>query len=179
MTILIHETAPGIALLIIKSRIFQAGTIIGDSGVNAEIVGHVAGPYNPDQAAARGAILKFEWLGPVSKQEFENGYPPDVLYDQHPHRAFIPVGSTKYLRLIDVELRIGVSWRDLTYTPERGQPRLLTKWCSWIRQWEEKRIGREVVRVVNTRPLVMVGFPTFSPYEKNLRNKFPNVAWPN
>ena len=67
MTVILqHETDTTTALEIMRTRRFIAGPILGDAGLNACIVGHHRGKYHADQAGRRGAILEFEWSGPVS-----------------------------------------------------------------------------------------------------------------
>ena len=112
-----HETAPAIALNVARTKRFSAGSILGDSGLNVEIVGHPMGPYHPDQAEHTGAHLILEWSGPIRRSFEPHGYPPDIFFDQHPHRVFVPVGTTCHLRLTGVELDAGTSWQDSVIRP--------------------------------------------------------------
>lgn len=104
-----HETSPGIALLIMRDGLFRGGPIMGDAGLNAVPLGGLG--YFSEQAENTGAIMEFSWHGPIER---ETPYPPrvDTLYDQKPHRVFIPVGTTRNLFLDRIRLRDGYSWAD-------------------------------------------------------------------
>lgn len=43
-----------------------------------------------------GAALHLEWSGPV---QVGDGYTPNILFDQMPHRLFVPAGTDKHLHL--------------------------------------------------------------------------------
>jgi len=102
-----HETAPSIALKIMESGLFRGGPILGDAGLNAVPPGGVG--YFADQAEWNGAIMTFEWSGPCAGRCPEEPL-ADILYDEKPHRLFIPVGTKNYLLLKDISLMRGYSW---------------------------------------------------------------------
>lgn len=180
-----HETAPAIALSVARSKRCLAGPILSDSGLNVEIVGHAKGPFHQGQAECRGARLTFEWDGPIAAAHEAHGYPPDVLYDHHPHRGFVPVGTSKHLHLCGVTLMKGRSWTEAVFAPEFsvGMPvRAFARWIgSRLPGWtmrEALRIEREVSQIVAGRPQMRVVFPPENVYEGHLRERFPHVSWP-
>ena len=176
--ILQHETHPATALAILRSRRFIAGPILGDAGLNAYIVGHPRGNYHPDQAERRGAILEFEWSGPVSAEEY-SAYPDrDVCYDQHPHRAFVFVGNTQHLRLVGLKLKSQVQWADYVRRPELT---LSTIW-PWVQSrrqtWVQEQAGMidaEVKHVLAQKPLVRIVLPRSAPYLAYVRKRYPDI----
>jgi hypothetical protein len=102
-----HETAPSIAWKVFKTGVFRGGPIMGDAGLNAVPQGGIG--YWSDQAEWPGAIMTFEWTGPCA------GAKPlkpavDALYDDKPHRVFVPVGTTNYLVLKEIKLKPGFTW---------------------------------------------------------------------
>ncbi|MBD8051104.1 hypothetical protein [Limnohabitans radicicola] len=157
-----HETSPAIAAEVARVKRFLAGPIKGDSGMNAFIVGHVAGPYCPDQAANCGAVMRFEWTGPVIQGSIFNGYSPNQLFDEHPHRAFIPAGTNSNLKLIEIVLVRGCSWEDAIVDPSFS----LANLCSWLsskragwRQAVAERLEEEMAAIVATQPNISVCVP--------------------
>ena len=176
--ILRHETHPAIALRILRTRRFVAGPILGDAGLNACIVGHPAGGYNPDQAVGRGAILEFEWNGPISTERY-SAYPePNVCYDQHPHRAFVFVGTTHHLRLVGLSLDNTDEWASHVRRPKLT----LNTMMEWLRSRQESwvaeqvaSINSEVEQILSTRPSVSIVLPRYAPYLSDIRKLFPDI----
>ncbi|WP_437889547.1 hypothetical protein [Phytobacter sp. V91] len=147
--------------------------------MNVEILNHPKGPYWQGQARGAGARLIFEWTGPIKNSLEPYGYPPDILYDQHPHRGFIPVGSQSHLYLVGLELTDGASWQTVIPKPEFKLTRP-NGWKSWLLskhpQWledEVSRIEKEVADIIKSRALVKIVFPPGNCYEVDLRKKFP------
>lgn len=69
---------------------FIAGPILGDAPSTHGIVGHHRGKYHVDQAERRGAILEFEWSGPVSADALYSFLPErNVCYDQYPQGIYL------------------------------------------------------------------------------------------
>ena len=176
--ILLHETHPAIALRILRSRRIVAGPIVGDAGLNAFIVGHPAGDYNPDQAVRRGAILEFEWDGPVSTEKY-SGYPDrNVCYDQHPHRAFVFVGTTQHLRLVGLSLEVADGWASYVRRPELTL-KTVKEWFrsrreSWLAE-QVAMIDSEVAQILSERPSVSIVLPRSAPYLGYIRKRFPDI----
>lgn len=177
-----HETSPTIAAEVARVKRFLAGPIMGDSGMNAIIVGHVAGPYYPEQAANRGAVMRFAWTGPVTQGSFLNGYPPNQLFDEHPHRAFLPVGTNINLKLIEIVLVGGGSWEDAVVEPSFSLANL-PSWLSSKRAgWRQAAAGRleeEMAAIVATQPNITVCFPSDCIYRSTVMKTYPNHNWPN
>lgn len=182
MPIIEHETSPAIAVRIARCGKFCAGPILGDSGMNALIVDHAAGPYASDQAAERGALMRFDWSGPVGSGTHVLGYPPNELQDQHPHRALVPVGTNRFLRLVGIRLTRGSSWKDAVVeprlTPTSVIPWLLSKKAGW-KQRQADLIGNEMRAIVAQKRSISVVFPPHCIYASTVMEQYPNHAWPN
>ena len=181
MCIIEHETSPSIAAKVARTKRFLAGPILGDSGMNAVIVGHPAGPYQPEQAAKRGAMMRFSWTGAVSQGSHPSGYPPNQLFDQHPHRAFLPVGPNNNLKLIEIELVDGASWEDAVVEPSFS----LVSPSSWFSSkrsgaWRVavERLEEEMAGIVAKQPDITICFPPICIYQSHLMTAYPNHNWP-
>ena len=146
-----HETSPAIAAQVARTKRFLAGPILGDSGLNAVIVDDPRGPYHPQQAANCGAVMRFTWCGPVATGYYTAGYPPNQLFDEYPHRAFLPVGTNMNLKLIDIKLVSGSSWE----------------------------LEEDVAAIVRTQPDITICFPSGCCYRSIVTGKFPYHNWPN
>ena len=184
MTVILHhETSPRIALQIARTRCIRAGPILGDSGLNVIIPTHANGEYFDGQAQNRGAILIFHWNGPVSRAHFADGYPVDTLYDQHPHRGFVPVGTTNHLKLHGIQLNEGFNWEMAVELPEfRTKGSKITWAFSKCPRWKSSQaslIKKEVERILSGRPTMSVVFPEHCIYKNLLLQKYPNVDWEN
>lgn len=183
VVLLHHETSPSIALAIARSRKCLAGPILGDSGINVEIVGHPK-QFLRGQAAHNGARLIFEWDGPVEHKNPPLGYKPDHLYDEHPHRGIVPVGTTKHLHLVGIDLINDSSWLTTVVKPIFciTNPGGWKKWYSSKHpEWEfhaAKEIENEIDDLVRQRPLISVVFPPECIYAGLLKDRFPSVKWP-
>lgn len=178
-----REIGPRYALKVARTGRARAGDGLAESGLNCEIVVHALG-FNEDQAQSRGALLTFEWTGPVLAALGLVGYEPNILVDQHPHRALVPVGTTQHLRLVGVELIRGQSWLSAVERPKlAGWPSLkaLGRWLSSkLPGWDQReacRIAAEVAHIVEQRPAIVVVLPPFSSYERGMPERFPNVDW--
>ena len=176
--ILQHETNPACALNILRTRRFVAGPILGDAGLNAFIVGHPRGKYREEQAERRGAILEFEWSGPVSTQDY-GVYPNlDVCYDQHPHRAFIFVGTSQHLRLVGLKLKSKDGWAGYVHRPKLTVstiwPWLQSQQKNWVTKQAEM-IAQEVEHILAQNPAVRIVLPHNSPYHHFVRKRYPNI----
>lgn len=174
--ILQHETDPATALEILRTRRFIAGPILGDAGLNACIVNHQGGDYYPNQAERRGAILDFEWSGPVSTEVYSLMPDRNVCYDQHPHRAFIFVGTTQHLRLVGLTPKEG--WADFVQRPDLTLS-TVREWClSRRKTWAKKQaeaIIAEIKQVVAQKPAVRIVLPNSAPYLSLVDQRFPNI----
>ncbi len=182
MTVIEHETSPAIAVEVARTTRFLAGPVLGDSGLNAFIVGHKAGPYHPEQPAKHGAVMRFEWTGPNGQGYFPTGYPPNRLFDQHPHRAFVPVGTNRGLRLIEIELVGGGSWEDAVVEPSFSFANLPLWLASRHGGWRQKvaeSLKEEILAIVGTRPLITIAFPPKCIYRSNLVKNYPDHNWSN
>lgn len=91
----IHITSLQSALSIMRTGKFRPvkGTD-SDAGLNGLQLGRLG--WDEQSFTGSGAGLLFEWTGPV---EIGTGSSPDNLYDQMPHRIFIPGGTQRHLRL--------------------------------------------------------------------------------
>lgn len=177
-----HETSPAIAAKVARTQRFLAGPIMGDSGLNAFIVGHGAGPYHPEQASNCGAVMRFAWTGPVTQGSFVNGYPPNQLYDEHPHRAFLPVGTNRSLKLIEIVLVGGGTWEDAVVEPSFSLANLPTWLNSKRTGWRHSVAGRieeEMAEIVTTQPNITICFPPNCIYRSTVMKSYPNHNWPN
>lgn len=175
-----HETSPRIAVDVVRNRRFVGGPISGDAGLNCFIEGV---EYNPDQASNSGAFITFEWVG--ERQEvgkFEDpAYKPNVLYDQRPHRAFIPVGTTDHLRLIDLTFAEDSAWSKLVNAPalpnsqEFFSVRAWAKWLAGFRgNWaatEAARVRAELARLVAERPSISIVPHPAAPYRDTFKRR--------
>lgn len=180
---LIHETSLGIALDIIRTRCFLGGEIMHDGGVNAEIVNHSKKGIVKGQAKMTGALIKFEWRGPIRVTSSENFYDPDILYDQHQgdlSRCFVPIGS-QHLYLIGLELIGDSSWCSMIPSPkfELINP---NGWARWLRskrpQWlnhEASNLEKEITDIIKKHDRIKITFPPHCSYEYILREKYPNI----
>lgn len=163
--ILQHETNPACALNILRTRRFVAGPILGDAGLNAFIVGHPRGKYREEQAERRGAILEFEWSGPVSTQDY-GVYPNlDVCYDQH-------------LRLVGLKLKSKDGWAGYVHRPKLTVstiwPWLQSRQKNWVTK-QAKMIAQEVEHTLAQKPAVRIVLPQNSPYHHFVRKRYPNI----
>lgn len=153
-----HETCPEIALRVMTSQVFRGGPILNDAGLNA--VPLDGDGYFTEQASDTGAILVFKWNGPVRQvktrgyeEEFVK-YKANVLYDEKPHRLFIPVGTDCNLQLIDISLRKGRSWEDCTEPlPYPSTTKILNP-VAWIcaigsrtRKWRARKVAEIAIAV--------------------------------
>lgn len=174
--ILQHETDPATALEILRTRRFIAGPILGDAGLNACIVNHQRGDYYPNQAERRGAILDFEWSGPVSTEVYSSMPDRNVCYDQHPHRAFIFAGTTRHLRLVGLAPKD--QWTDFVQHPELTLSNLWA-WClSRRKMWAKEQadaIIAEIKQVVALKPVVRIVLPNSAPYLSLVHQRFPDI----
>lgn len=183
MTIIEHETSPAVAVRIAKSGLALGGPIMGDGGLNCVAVNHPAGPPHPGQALGRGAVMRFDWTGPSTNVSPSNGiYQPNLLYDEHPHRAMVPIGTNQHLRLIGITLVGGASWADVIQQPQLT----FDSFGEWIRSlrsgWTERAastLGAEMQATVAKQPLISVGFPEHCIYRSFVQAAFPGHNWPN
>ncbi|MAN76217.1 MAG: hypothetical protein CML24_03205 [Rhizobiales bacterium] len=90
-----HITSLESALSILRSGRFHPvrGTQ-ADAGLNGLQLGRVG--WNEQYFTGIGVRLFFQWSGPV---EIGPGTTPNVLFDQMPHRVFVPAGTDQDLRL--------------------------------------------------------------------------------
>jgi len=90
-----HITSLESALSIMRSERYRPvrGTA-SDAGLNGLQLGRIG--WDKQYFTGTGARLYFEWSGPV---EFGPGSAPNVLFDQMPHRVFVPTGTDRHLRL--------------------------------------------------------------------------------
>lgn len=183
MVELLHETNLFVALDVIKKKKFLAGPILGDAGLNVEIKNHPKG-FNPDQSEGKGAILEFEWTGPTTTDTYEIYPEMDVLYDQHPHRAFLFVGSSKYLRLVNVKLKSGFQWSDTISPPTLVFSEILSAsmWKDWLSSFhtnwisnKENALINEIAKELDAKPLIKIVTPPDSAYKYQLKRDFPNI----
>lgn len=177
-----HETSPAIALAVLRSRRFLAGPILSDSGLNVIFDDQENIGCHSGQAVCTGALMTFNWTGPVSKIYCSSGYPPNVLYDQRPHRGFVPVGTTNFLTLVNIELIGEASWQEAVVRPKfifGSSPRL---WVYWLKSHSEswrlnemKKIQTEIEALRRSPVSICISFPPSSIYEMYLRRKFPSI----
>ena len=169
-----HETSPWIAIHIARTQQFMGGAISGDAGLNCYIEGSLPDLNIFSQAEQKGALMTFEWSGPVSTEPYGVFGEPDTLYDQRPHRGFIPVDSTKHLKLVGIELLRGGMFSDLIERPPvpRGFSLFkLSAWAEWLASkqegWldaESKRLELQVSMLAASRPSISVVPPVRAPY---------------
>lgn len=181
---LLHETSPSVALKVARSGQFMAGPILGDAGLNAVMANHPKGNFNPGQAENRGATLEFEWSGPITMDNYKSRPEIDYLYDQHPHRLFLFLGSRKHLQLVGVNLKQGYGWEEVIAPPTFNVGRFFDRdmWREWLasynkKRWvfeETKKIEREIKSIVAIKPSIEIAKHPEAPYlrllEKSARN---------
>ncbi|CAG9183950.1 hypothetical protein [Cupriavidus pampae] len=167
-----HETSPAVALRILRTLQFVAGPILGDAGLSGALPGSTYG----EQAILRGAVLHFEWTGPVSAAS-SGRHEPYLLYDERPHRLFVFVGTQRYLQLRGVTLADGLTWADAVAGPARPNgvawlnPRA---WRDWLfpvqaRTRQARMVGEEVARRLAETPTIRIVPPARAPYLGILR----------
>jgi len=169
-----HETSPWIAIHVARTGQFMGGAISGDAGLNCYIEGSLPDLSLYSQAEQKGALITFEWSGPVSTERYGVFGEPDTLYDQRPHRGFIPVDSTKHLKLVGIDLLHGGVFADLIERPAfpRGSSLFkLSAWAEWIASkregWlyaESNRLQVQAAVLAASRPSISVIPPTRAPY---------------
>jgi hypothetical protein len=95
MVTFMHITSLESALSILRSGQFHPvwGTP-ADAGLNGLQLGRVG--WNEQYFTGTGVRLFFQWSGPV---EIGPGSTPNVLFDQMPHRVFVPIETREHLRL--------------------------------------------------------------------------------
>lgn len=179
-----HQTAPEVALAIAFTGQFWAGPILGDSGLNAILINDPRGKFHYNIADSTGATIAFDWNGPVLFDKISGDYQPEHLYDEFPFRAFIPVGTSKNLKLSTIELSSSQTW---------GQALDSSGWLSssmWDRlrdgfflkdTWRKKvllNLESELQRIIKIGREIKVVFPPSSAYEGGLRERNPNISWP-
>ncbi len=172
--ILIHETDPWTAITIARSGIALGGPILGDAGLNCWIQDDERGSFNSDQAERKGALMFFEWSGPVATDGYRLIGAPDVLYDQRPHRAIVFVESTKHLRLATIQLIGGSSYEDLVVRPTFPTGQQLLYPSSWVRWVQSKRAGwvagqakvlqADLDSLLQSRPAIRIAAPRDASY---------------
>ncbi|MGE0983807.1 GNAT family N-acetyltransferase [Ralstonia pseudosolanacearum] len=170
----VHETSPLAALQILRSRKFVVAGMYRDAVLNGELPGETLA----EQAAATGAVLTFEWSGPVNNQR-PDFYDPNVLYDERPNRVHVFVGTDRHLRLTDIALREGATWTEaLTRTtrPTGAAWRDPQAWRDWLCPKSTvvrrtRALAEEVHRRVAEKPTITVDFPGDYPMHLLLRGR--------
>lgn len=101
---LYHYSSPLAARRIAEQRTYYGGASFED-GLNAvpATCPWQASPGYSWKSANTGALLEFEWTGPIVRGPYA-GTDPNTLYDLGGHRLFIPAGTSKNLRLIGMQL---------------------------------------------------------------------------
>lgn len=151
-----HITSLHSAVSIIRTGRFNPVSqdpLCADAGINSFIDGREA---NLDQHFEEvGARLILNWHGPV---QLPGNFPlqTDVLYDYGPWRAFIPVGSQRYLNVASLECSPG-GWADLE---------TVSSWTRSLfgvtRLWKSKhgaKARQEVGKLISRYPSVRIGNP--------------------
>ena len=188
MTRLLHVTSPRTALKTIRSGKFRAGPILGDAGLNCYIDPHPNGNYGYNHYAQNGAVLEFDWVGPVSSAPYTLHPPMDVPIDQHPHRAFLMVGTGQgitgapnCLRLVSVRLMPGRTWAEAEDEPTLDvfNPATWGPWLSKVKgEWKQKKhaqVQMEVAQRLVFPVSVEIVLPRSSSYHHLLLKAFPNL----
>jgi len=158
----VHETSPLAALKILCSRKFVIAGMYRDAVLNGELPGETL----TGQAAATGAILTFDWSGPINDQR-PDFYKSNILYDERPNRVHVFFGTDRYLRLRGIELGEGVTWREAlepTTRPTGAAWLDRQAWCDWLQPEKsvERRalaLEKEVPRLVAEQPSITVVVP--------------------
>lgn len=125
--------------------------------------------------------MEFEWSGITSTEDYGSSPQVDVLYDQHPHRAFIYVLTTKNLKLSSITLR-----NDFDYSLLISHPRhpkwldifCFEKWKVWLESkksgWRNEQgelVKNEVNMILNSKPSIQIIPPENCAYLNNLHFK--------
>ena len=154
MTQLFHITSLHSAISIIRTGRFHPASqnpLCADAGVNSFIVGRQA---NLDQCfEGVGARLIFDWNGPIKRP---GNFPlrPDVLYVYGAWRAFIPVGSQRFLNVVGLDCQPD-EWRDLEINAPWGCD--LPGVSRWWKSKHGAKVRQEVEGLIGHRPSVKVG----------------------
>ncbi len=150
MPTLIHHTSLDRAISIVRTCVYKPAQSAGDEGLNAFVVGK---PMNRGQwIEATGAVLKFDWSGPTRVNNV-SPFEPNVLHENLPWRAFVPVGSTKYLRVIGLEADNEAWENQIETTPWYC---LSGKMKAAYRQKHAKILKRKIEDRIATHPSVEV-----------------------
>ncbi|WP_199028876.1 hypothetical protein [Ralstonia sp. ASV6] len=169
-----HETLPAIAIHIARTKQFICGEIAGDAGLNCYIEGSLPNLSVYSQAEKKGALITFEWTGPISSDGYWMFGDPDTLYDQRPHRGFVPVDTTQHLKLVGIELLYGQTFADLVHRPNLPSGTdVLKPWIWW--EWAQSRrsawvkaqaqqLESTIAALVAERPSISVVPPRRAPY---------------
>lgn len=157
MVKMFHVTSPSIAIRVARTQRFVGGPIDADDGLNAYIDDHCGGPYFKSEISNTGAILEFEWTGP--QERAGNFHAPNILHDQHPHRAFVAAGTKDHLYLTGIRLADEQDWTDGSWLcslrPSNGPNWLQSKLLNWNFR-ETARIKSKVLGLVQKRPKILV-----------------------
>ena len=165
-----HETSPEIAWKILCSGVFLCSQNPGDEGLNA--VGFGGSGYfdTLTQARETGALLELEWSGPELPGRPEAPV-IDTLYNEKPHRIFIPVGTTRHLMLTNIRLRTNRTWDEAVTKPTFPhlvvmQPCSLHSWVqSLAPDWKERQVAqiKERVLTLDINPVPLRIHPRIEP----------------
>jgi len=118
----------------------------------------------------------FEWYGPVLRAKNEPHF-PGVLFDEHPHRAFLLAGTREHLYLTDVQLLPGFRWEAALRPPKlAGAPLewLRSKLPGWVER-EEARIAAFVRERLLARPPIRIAMHPHGHYRGAMEEDFPGV----
>jgi hypothetical protein len=132
-----HVTAPRIAEIILKSKVFSVDifSIQGDQCINM----FAPGVSRRQHLHATGATIKLTWDGPVMVIPDDSSYlmsnlPTNTLIDNRAHRVFVRPGShEKRLRAVGVKFSRWAldEWLELegwrTYLPKRLRDGILAR----------------------------------------------------
>lgn len=166
---LIHETSPKIAVEIARKKCFQGGSIQADAGLNCYIKGrNDFSQYYPNPASNKGAIIELEWSGPISTDGGNTNPDTNVLYDEHPFRAFIRAGTTKHLKLLSITLKPGYDYSTVAVIPSRPF------WISLfnIEKWkcslnlDAQHIQNEILEILKAKPNIEIIHHPYAAYRQ-------------
>lgn len=164
--IFLHETSVKAAVKILRTRIFVCDASRNDGGLNGELPDRTVS----QQGAEDGAVLTFEWAGPivqVLKLADNPAYAPNILYEERPYRVFVPGGTTRHLRLTKLALQENGNWAEALADPPRPTARQILDpgaWYDWCKPaaWRAARLAElqnEIEAVEHTRPAMRVVRP--------------------
>ncbi|SDG90515.1 hypothetical protein [Pelagibacterium luteolum] len=149
-----HITSVSSALKILRSKVYRpAQPQRSDAGLYG-LIANDRSTYSEPTSEYGGARLHFEWTGPVTTRpdwEPPRNPSPNMLNHHLPFRVFVPIGTTRHLRLTGLEITPGGWANDLAV------PWHCTMFSAWdCRQKMKIKIQAEIEKMAEMKPNVIV-----------------------